>query len=344
MQRKLDVDLLRVIATFAVIVTHVCSYNWYGKEVDTFYWQSLNLYSSIFRWCVPFFVMISGIFFLDPEKIIDLKRIYYKYILRLVIILVFWTLFYAFYNSIDFLYNKDFFSYYLQSLSSSSFHLWFIVMIIGLYIIVPFLRLVIERKTLSEYFIILSVIFGFFVPFLQNFAIFSFTKEITESLHLNFVLGYSGYYVLGYYLYKYDLVKKIKISLYYMGVLSFIFTIIASSVFSLMNGKASHLFFDYLSPNVMIMSVSLFVYLKDIFIKRDFSKSQIILISFLSRYSLGIYLIHIFYINVFARFQFTTELFNPIFSVIIISFVVYLVSLFTIYLISKVSMIRKYII
>lgn len=102
MDRKIYIDIIRVIATFAVIITHVCSFKWYGTDVNSFHWQCLNFFSSITRWCVPIFVMISGVFFLEPTKEIIIKKIYSKYILRIVIALLFWSVFYAFYNTLDY--------------------------------------------------------------------------------------------------------------------------------------------------------------------------------------------------------------------------------------------------
>lgn len=93
MKRKIYCDYLRLIATFAVVVLHVSASNWYGADVHGLAWQSFNFYDSATRWSVPIFVMISGALFLGRE--IPIKKIYSKYILRLVIAFFTWNLFYA---------------------------------------------------------------------------------------------------------------------------------------------------------------------------------------------------------------------------------------------------------
>lgn len=56
-------DYLKVFATFAVIILHVVAQNWYITDVNSFGWKTLNVYSSMVRWAVPVFVMISGSLF-----------------------------------------------------------------------------------------------------------------------------------------------------------------------------------------------------------------------------------------------------------------------------------------
>lgn len=89
-------DLLRIIATFAVIVLHVSASKWYEAPIREYNWQMFNIYDSLVRWSVPVFVMISGMFFLNPNKEIDFKKLFYKYILRIVLTIIFWGLFYQF--------------------------------------------------------------------------------------------------------------------------------------------------------------------------------------------------------------------------------------------------------
>ena len=70
-------DLLRIIATFAVIVLHVSVSKWYESPIREYNWQMFNIYDSLVRWSVPVFVMISGMFFLNPNKEIDFKKVFF---------------------------------------------------------------------------------------------------------------------------------------------------------------------------------------------------------------------------------------------------------------------------
>lgn len=61
--RVLYLDLLRIFCIFSMMLLHVCAIPWYSVPVSSFAWQVLNVYDSSVRFCVPVFVMISGVFF-----------------------------------------------------------------------------------------------------------------------------------------------------------------------------------------------------------------------------------------------------------------------------------------
>lgn len=127
-------DFIRIIAIIAVIVIHVTAQNWYNIALNSTTWTIFNIYNSIVRWAVPILVMISGALFLDKQ--IDLKKIYQKNIARIIISFIFWSLIYAI---ID--YSKG---YALKSVFESiligHYHMWYLYMIAGLYILVPLLK------------------------------------------------------------------------------------------------------------------------------------------------------------------------------------------------------------
>ena len=62
-KRVTYLDLLRVIAIFSMMMLHVCAAQFDKIEIASFSWQVLNVYDGIVRFCVPVFVMISGVFF-----------------------------------------------------------------------------------------------------------------------------------------------------------------------------------------------------------------------------------------------------------------------------------------
>lgn len=73
-------DILRTISIIAVIVIHVI-----GNTINTFNLSGIPMvvYKSIWQlmyFAVPMFVVISGGIFLNPEKDINLKDLYKKYI------------------------------------------------------------------------------------------------------------------------------------------------------------------------------------------------------------------------------------------------------------------------
>ena len=61
-------DLLRVFACLAVIVVHVSGGWLESLPAGTADWNLLNAWDCLAHWCVPVFVMCSGMFLLDPKS------------------------------------------------------------------------------------------------------------------------------------------------------------------------------------------------------------------------------------------------------------------------------------
>lgn len=74
----------------AVIVLHVSGGWLESLPVGTTDWHALNMWDSLCRWCVPVFVMCSGMFLLDPQKALSWPSLFLRYILRMVTALLFW--------------------------------------------------------------------------------------------------------------------------------------------------------------------------------------------------------------------------------------------------------------
>ena len=72
-QRQTELDILRFLATLAVIVIHMGRIPYVA---DCWAESSVEMSIVPLVWCVPVFFMISGRFFLDPEKNITLKNLY----------------------------------------------------------------------------------------------------------------------------------------------------------------------------------------------------------------------------------------------------------------------------
>lgn len=65
--RQLHYDLLRIFASFMVVMLHVSAFYWDKIQPQTEQWMALNLFDSAVRSCVPLFFMLSGAFLLAKE-------------------------------------------------------------------------------------------------------------------------------------------------------------------------------------------------------------------------------------------------------------------------------------
>ena len=93
--RIVYLDLLRIVAIFAMMLLHVSAINWYVLPVTSPQWQVLNAYDSLVRFCVPVLLMISGSQLLNLQKAFPLKKLFQTKILRLITAFAFWSLLYT---------------------------------------------------------------------------------------------------------------------------------------------------------------------------------------------------------------------------------------------------------
>jgi surface polysaccharide O-acyltransferase-like enzyme len=328
------------------MVLHIAASNWISAPVESFEWGWFNIYNSLVRFCVPAFVMISGIFFLNPNKEIRLSVLFKKYILRIVIAFLAWSFIYASSGFIFDLIKGEGLKW--KQLATETIlgqtHLWFLYMIAGLYLIVPFLKKITAHKHLTEFFLILWFVFSIAIPTIQEIPVFSKSTVITDKLNLNFVLGFSGYFVMGYYLNAYKLSRKMEFISYVMGGVGVVATILITQILSTSRGEPIRIYYDNFKPNVMLVAIAIFVFFSQRISKIQFSDKCKTIITTVSAYSFGMYLVHYFFIILFEKTGFSTMLFNPIVSVPLISVCIFLGSFCIVYLLKKFKFIRDYLI
>ena len=354
MGRKRYCDYLRIFATFAVVVLHVAAANWHIPDVNRPEWAAFNFYDSIVRWGVPVFVMISGSLFLGRD--IPVKKIYSKYILRMAAAFIFWTLFYM-------LMTPDIFAdgiisglkAHIETIVSGHYHMWFVLMIIGIYMCIPIIKKIVSDEKTTKYFLVLSFIFAFLIPWLiqiiNDFAAYksegatrlvgAVNANIT-TMGMQMVLGYSFYFVLGYYLDHKEIEKKYRSIVYIIGVAGFAFTITADLLVALRTQQCFGSYYDNFTINVLCEAVAvhtLFRYHK--FRSRKLNRFAAVL----SKYGFGAYLIHAFFIEkLSAVFHLNTLSFNAFVSVPAISVLVFLLAFCTSAVLNQIPIIKTYIV
>lgn len=345
-QRVVYFDILRILAISFVMVLHVSSANWYQIDINSFEWRMMNLYDSISRWSVPVLVMISGALFLSRD--ITIKKFYKNYILRIVLAFIAWSFAYSFY--FDMIGGKGFYSF-VTSFLQGPYHMWFLFMIVGLYMITPFLKKIVSDKRLTKYFLALAVIFAIIVPEAINILkVFSshygdLVAAVVHSAHLKFVLGYTVYYILGFLLSNITLSKKLKVCIYIFGIIGFISTALLTETVSKRLNTKIDFFYDNFTVNVFFEAVFVFVFVKGIMEKHRFSEKTVMLISALSKYSFGAYLVHVLIITLLGElFNLHSLSFNSAFSIPFVSVIVFIISFAISAILNHVPIVKKYLV
>lgn len=343
-ERKIYFDFLRIFATFSVIMLHVAAQNWYNTDINSIEWNIFNFYDSIVRWGVPIFIMISGSLLVNKD--LSIKSIYKKYIFRIITSFICWSIIYTLLLSKPYSIKST-----ILTVIKGHYHMWFLFMIVGLYMITPLIKQITLNKDLTKYFIVLGIIFAIIIPqFISLLSINyvylgNFVQEIMENINLHMILGYTVYYILGFYLDKTDIKAHYFKYICILGILGFIVTIVFSTILSKYTQNANSLFYGNFTLNVLLESILVFILSKKIFKKIKLSIKKQKKLSQISKYCFGIYLVHVLVITYLDKLlNLNTLTFNPIFSVPIISIIVFIISLFISFVINQIPILKKYIV
>ena len=315
--RNISLDIARILACIGVITIHTAGGPIVHHMVEdgSIGWALCNIIDACVRWCVPLFVMISGYFFLGADK--PIRSIYSKYVLRLVLSLIFWALFYA----IILHWNV----YPFDKLSG---HFWFIGMMIGMYISIPVLRPVAQNQQLLRYSV--WVWFGLEIyKFIGRYA--ALPIAVSDFVFTDYV----GYFLLGYYVKSLVLSKRQEGWLYIAALLCLAVTIALPVC---LNDKSV---FNYESPNVIITTLAIFYFFAHRTIECGTKTKQ--LIAHLSACSFGIYMVHMFWlVELFSRIHRFMQ--SPILEIPVCIGAVFAFSWLTVFIIKKIPYINKYIV
>lgn len=287
--KKVWITNLRAIACMMVIMIHVIA-GWLDNTgiVLTGARNVLDniILQPLIRWAVPVFIMISGCLLLNPKKDMSIKKIL-KYIKKMLIILLIFGFTYCFIECIfDYGFNnlwKNIYMSLFNLIQGKSWGvMWYIYMLIGLYIVTPILRQFIKYSSDKEIKIvtILLTIFSILIPsinFILKINITSFYLQGFEYITL---------YLLGYIL-AFKLNQRHVKYVYLGGVVGFAGNLILL-IFKLP--------FEQLNFFEVLIAMSIFTYFSQ---KQNIKESKFL--TKISNDSLGIYLIHTFWLNLINK-------------------------------------------
>ena len=258
-----SLDIIKTVAIITVLMTHISAsfVILFPVSSPEFIWG--NIIDSLSRIGVPLFVMVSGALFLDEDKPFDAKSFFRKHLLKMVVLLVIWSIVYGiFYSMVSGVSILDYIFNFAGTLYP---HIWYMYMIIGLYLITPVLRLFVKRENSKYilYFIILSVCGNFIPSFLGIFKnIFGFTvANYSSRLYLNFASGYTTYFLLGWYITNVDIKKKAKNILIALGGMGLILMIVLTQAFESSIPASYQYTYDSLSILPFVYSLGSFLLL-----------------------------------------------------------------------------------
>lgn len=306
--KKNYISILNVLACIGVVILHT---------FETGYTSDANfvfevLIRAIAYCAVPVFFMITGATLIDYRERYDTKTFFKKRLLKVIIPLIIWSIIYFIINffkgkfSINDLSFKFVFEYFFLVKTNPIF--WFFVVIIGIYLAIPVISLIPQesRRKAFLYIIIITFVFNQFLPDLL------YHLNLNYNYDLKFPLTYSGWILfifIGYYIDKYEIVKKHRVIIYVLGIIGFLTMVVPTIFISYHKNESCSWFDEYYDAPCVLYSASVFL-----FFKSKINNNQIVtkimpFFNFVAPTTLGIYVLHIA-IRDFLRYFYTYSYFG----------------------------------
>ena len=353
-------DVVRLVAMFTVVCCHSADpFNFYPGEppanIDEIkFWGAA--YGAFLRPCVPLFVMITGALLLPVRG--EISAFYKKRISRVFWPFLIWSVIYNLFPWFTGLLGLnpeiilDFFPYSgeeaaRQSLNVSlgyiaemplnfsllDVHMWYIYLLIGLYLYMPFFSAWVERASNKTKQIFLFIwIVSLFIPYIREYVanmlfdrsgyVFG-TDTWNEFSMFYYFAGFNGYLLLGHYLKEGGNGNALKIFWPFSGsskddrltndwsvwktflICAVMFAIgyyVTYTGFSTTaaNPNATEtemeLYFTFCSPNVLLMTLAMFLMLQKVVINTPVIVKAL---ANMTKCGFGIYMVHYFVVGPF---------------------------------------------
>jgi surface polysaccharide O-acyltransferase-like enzyme len=335
MNRIAWTDNLRVFALFAVILMHAVP-NMMFEEHSTSeeIWWVANFFTSLCRFCVPVFVMLTGMLVIPKYR--NLNDFLKKLLVRIILPFIFWSIVYIALNLLVIRDSQTRLSINLilkavinLFRSPVTYHLWYIYMITGIYLIIPVISRWISGSTGKE------IVYFLLLCFFSNLFCQPLFIKYSPGISLIYFSGYLGYAVLGYYLYRESVTgnKNLLRTVGYLLVLTGItITFFGTFLITKSKGCFRDYFYSYLSPNVLLLTAGIFLVFS---VSKGFINKSNLVTGFISRYSYGIYLSHVFCMFWLDKIGLNWKLTNPFLSIPLTGLCCLIISGFLVFILSK---------
>lgn len=217
--------------------------------------------------------------------------------------------------------------------------LWYIPMIIGIYIAIPFLAMLVKKIDIKTMKIPMIIIFiaSFLIPNVSKITKLLLNEEYSLILDISFLGGVYGLYlVLGYYIGEEGILKKIKVRyLILISSISFVITCVYQ-MYLYYNNIAYNVWYNF--SGLLIIAICLFELISRIKINLNEKIAKIL--AFISKSSLASYFLQIIVLRVIMRIHKISIINKPI-SILILTILVTIITILIIAILSKIKLIRN---
>lgn len=344
MARKNFLDILRVLATCAVVLLHTISGVRDHTDMSLYPVQERVFLSvlDLVTWSVPVFIMISGYLFLNPTREFTWKQMAFKYCRRIILALLLFGVPYA---CIELVITEHRLSLatpgraVLMVLQGKSWsHMWYLYLILFLYLLTPMLKWILQKVSKGWIYVVMAVLLigSSILPWLsQCFG--------TEFLVLPDLGIYVFYYLCGFLLVcKSEKNGNIGKKVGSPWVLPLVIGTLVVGMISYRLLALQRIELAYAYPPTVLLSVLLFIWAASWNLQLQ-EKTAGVWRKF-GGLCFTIYLVHPVFINIAYKFLNLTPLKFPLgVSLPIFFLVIMMLSVGSAWVLRKIPVLRKYV-
>lgn len=232
-----------------------------GGQTLGFTWHLANLLNSAAQFALPLILLMVGALLLQKEESADLKDVLQRRVLRLAIPLTVWTLIFLLFRLIyrgalgDGFQPIDAIRSILRTPVAS--HLWLLYTLMAIYLILPFLRLLVQHapRRLITYGVGIWFVYSSLWPALSSLWP---ALSLPSFGNLSLMGGYVGYVLLGWLLATTPNVPPVAGMAAGWGVMTLL-TTIGTALLTKSAGEANLVLCNALMPNIIFMSACVFM-------------------------------------------------------------------------------------
>lgn len=329
--RDLRFDRLRVLAAWTVVWLHVASLV-VSRRPDPLglAWWTGNLADAFSRWSVPVFVMLTSATSLGAAGREEPLAYYRRRAGRILLSLVAWTLVYLGFRMLTepaLTWSRALAS---VRLGSPYYHLWYLYMLVGLTMVMPFLGALV-RQLEARHLTVLAG--GCFVIAAPEIAF-----RPARATFLPLFLPFVGYALAGHLLAARPL-RIASASLLRLAVLGgYLTAILTGLLLPWLGPKALQVGYHYLNPLVVVTSLALFLAFMDPAVSAGLPDR---LVRSIAPLTFGVFLVHPLWLWVMDRGIGAAWKDQPWWGIPVVTVVVVLTSTLTTMVMIRLPMLRR---
>ena len=173
--RVLYLSRIKALACAAVVVLHTF-FTAANYAAVPYQLHTMSAVRNCMMWAVPCFVMASGALLLNSKRILTSKKLFGKYIPRMVFALLIFSVIFSVFDAFTTAHYTP--AQTLVDILSDIFlgtgwpHMWYIYLMLAIYLLLPFYKMICDHASSEQikYLLLLYTVFLSIIPFIETMS------------------------------------------------------------------------------------------------------------------------------------------------------------------------------